>query len=250
MLTEEKDRRRRRVVAAQLDRGREGTRWNEKRELAFWFPIRVASRPFFFFFFCCWFPCKISAFSPSNLAKSLRSSKEERRVSIRKGAPLSMQRIRLIMCYSLSSYTAAATKRSSIINLAAKLMWKWETKTTTENTKSYRNQKAWLPTTISKSIGNQFTEFIVDFIIFFWQNFLICGINTDGSIEKKVLLLVIQIRFCCHSVIIIKTRLESYNDPRPSTNQSTSLKNGLTHWSVCFVRTYAYVCTDGHHHQK
>ena len=32
-----------------------------------------------------------------------------------------------------------------------------------------------------------------------------------------------------------ETRLESYNDPRPSTNQSTSLKSGLTLWSVCFV---------------
>ena len=39
------------------------------------------------------------------------------------------------------------------------------------------------------------------------------------------------------------TRLKSYNDPRPSTNQSISLKNGLTLWSMCFVRTY--VCTDG-----
>ena len=42
-----------------------------------------------------------------------------------------------------------------------------------------------------------------------------------------------------------KIRLESYNDPRPSTNQSTSLKSGLNLWSVClvlyvltYVRTY------------
>ena len=37
-----------------------------------------------------------------------------------------------------------------------------------------------------------------------------------------------------------------YNDPRPITNQSISLKSGLTLLSVCFilyVRTY--VCTDG-----
>ena len=51
------------------------------------------------------------------------------------------------------------------------------------------------------------------------------------------------------------TRLESYNDPRLTTNQSTRLKNGLTLWSVCFVRTYfTYIHTDGrtdgHHHQK
>ena len=32
-----------------------------------------------------------------------------------------------------------------------------------------------------------------------------------------------------------QTRLESYNDPRPSTNQSTSLKSGWILWSVCFV---------------
>ena len=44
------------------------------------------------------------------------------------------------------------------------------------------------------------------------------------------------------------SRLESYNDPHPSTNQSTSLKSGLTLRSVCFVCTY--VLTDGHHQQK
>ena len=45
------------------------------------------------------------------------------------------------------------------------------------------------------------------------------------------------------------TRLGSYNDSRPSTNQSTCLKSGLTLLSVCFVRTYVtyvrkYVQTD------
>ena len=38
---------------------------------------------------------------------------------------------------------------------------------------------------------------------------------------------------------INKTTLESYNDPRPSTKESISLKSGLTLWSVGFV------CTDG-----
>ena len=45
----------------------------------------------------------------------------------------------------------------------------------------------------------------------------------------------------------VNTRLESYNDPRPSTNQSTSLKSGIIFdrfGLFCFVRTY------GHHHQK
>ena len=42
------------------------------------------------------------------------------------------------------------------------------------------------------------------------------------------------------------TRLESYNDPRPRTNHSTSLKHGVTLTSVCFVRKYVtYVRTDG-----
>ena len=40
---------------------------------------------------------------------------------------------------------------------------------------------------------------------------------------------------------LITTRLESYNDPRPSINQSTSLKSGLTLWSVCFV-LYGRMC--------
>ena len=31
------------------------------------------------------------------------------------------------------------------------------------------------------------------------------------------------------------TRLESYNNTLPSTNQSTSLKSGLTLWSVCVL---------------
>ena len=36
-----------------------------------------------------------------------------------------------------------------------------------------------------------------------------------------------------------ETRLELYNDPRPSTNQSTSLKSGLIFDRfVCFVRMY------------
>ena len=39
-------------------------------------------------------------------------------------------------------------------------------------------------------------------------------------------------------------RFESNNDPGQSTSQSTSLKNGLTLWSVCIVTT------DGHHPQK
>ena len=40
-------------------------------------------------------------------------------------------------------------------------------------------------------------------------------------------------------MLIQITRLESYNDPRPSTNQSTSLKSGLIFdWFVLF-------CTDG-----
>ena len=48
---------------------------------------------------------------------------------------------------------------------------------------------------------------------------------------------------------IINTRLESYNDPRPSTNQSTSLKNDLAllFW---FVLYKTYVRTDGHHQQN
>ena len=35
-------------------------------------------------------------------------------------------------------------------------------------------------------------------------------------------------------------RLQSYYDPRPSANQSTTLKNGLTLWSVCFVLMYGW----------
>ena len=37
----------------------------------------------------------------------------------------------------------------------------------------------------------------------------------------------------------MRARFESYNDPLPSTNQGTSLKNGITLLSVCFVQ---------HHH--
>ena len=40
-------------------------------------------------------------------------------------------------------------------------------------------------------------------------------------------------------------RLEPYNDPRSSSNQSTSLKSGLTLWSVCFVLYVRTLHTDG-----
>ena len=38
--------------------------------------------------------------------------------------------------------------------------------------------------------------------------------------------------------LLILTRLESYYDPSPSTNQSTSLKSGLTLSSFAYVRMF------------
>ena len=42
----------------------------------------------------------------------------------------------------------------------------------------------------------------------------------------------------------------SYNDPRPSTNESTTLKNFWTLWSVCFVCIYITYVRTGRHHQQ
>ena len=46
------------------------------------------------------------------------------------------------------------------------------------------------------------------------------------------------------SPVAIFTRLESYNHPSPSTNQITSLKNGLTLLIGVFVHTWVGTCKE------
>ena len=48
----------------------------------------------------------------------------------------------------------------------------------------------------------------------------VCKIKVSPAAKEMLPLILPKVNF--------KTRLQSYNDPRASTNQSTSLKNGLT----------------------